>query len=446
MILSEESPSKTAGQEVSNIHSPDLRFLDSKKAVTQANNASAIAKAPLSLPNACYQPPNSAAVDQSPLASNELNATSAPTEKKSIHPDSKDLHTNSLATCMLQMLRTNTDPLNAHGLRYMLYQKGEPNVYMADNKLLISDTLPHGTPPSMPGGIGTGMNFPLLTGTDILPTPSLSQHCQSKPKSANSTNLYFQFPGFPNLTLIHNPSSIISSSNDLLHSNRKQTIASHYPPLISFNNINNQNQIPMVPRPLQFAESQNVSDQNVSKQPIALFPPTASFPCIKSPLNIGMPEDSEAFSSGSTGLTAAGIRKWNTDDELAFFRLILCYNGTKYTKFAKNFPNKPIKSLNNKWQIEKKRAQKNMYLDWKTVIVSLLCKYLNLLEQSREEIILRIRNALTTVLSSIDPAVFDTFDKSNHAHYSRVLFKSICEMLGDEQLKFLDIDIAASSV
>lgn len=202
----------------------------------------------------------------------------------------------------------------------------------------------------------------------------------------------------------------------------------------------------MVPRPLQFAESQNVSDQNVSKQPIALFPPTASFPCIKSPLNIGMPEDSEAFSSGSTGLTAAGIRKWNTDDELAFFRLILCYNGTKYTKFAKNFPNKPIKSLNNKWQIEKKRAQKNMYLDWKTVIVSLLCKYLNLLEQSREEIILRIRNALTTVLSSIDPAVFDTFDKSNHAHYSRVLFKSICEMLGDEQLKFLDIDIAASSV
>lgn len=444
MITSEESPPKAAVHEVDGICSPGLHVLGSKEAVTQPNGALLSPKVPPLLHEPSHQPLSTTLADSSPLKINKLSAAPTVTGTEPTRLDSKNLHTQSnLTTCMLQLLKDDSSSPDNHGLKYMLCQGSEPNTHMANSEILISDTLPSCISPSMLGlGITAGLSLPLLADRDSLPTSSLSMHhCQSQPQNINSTNLYPQLPGSHTLTLFYDLSNIASNSNDLLYSNGKRAGADHCSPFVAFTDImHNTSQVSLLPQTSQVADWQSLKDQGVFNSAIAPLPPITP-----SPPNTALPEYSERFTAGSIS-SAAGIKKWNTDDELTFFRLILCYNGTKYTKFAKNFPNKPIKSLNNKWQIEKKRAQKNMYLDWRTVIVSMLCRYLNLLEQSRGKNILRIRSALTTVLSSIDTTAFCSFDKSNHAQYSRILFKSICEMLGDEQLKFLDIDLATPSV
>ncbi|EFO61135.1 Hypothetical protein GLP15_2606 [Giardia lamblia P15] len=451
MIISEESSPRIAVQGADRVYSPKLRVLGSKEAVAQLDGALLAPKAHSLLHDPPHQPLGATLANPPPLKPNKLSTAPMVTETEPTRLDSKNLHTQSnLTTCMLQLLRDGSGSPDNHGLRYMFCQGSEPNLHVTNNEILIPDALPSCISPSMLSlGIAAGLSLPLPADKDGPPTSSSSiHHCQPQPQNISSTNLYFQLPGSHTLTLFHDMSNITSKSNDLLYSTGKQAAANHCSPFATFTDtMHNKNQASLIPQTSQIADEQSLRDQNVFNATIAPLPPIASsnsFPCILSPSNTSLPEYSERFATGSIG-SAAGIKKWNTDDELTFFRLILCYNGTKYTKFAKNFPNKPIKSLNNKWQIEKKRAQKNMYLDWKTVIVSMLCRYLHLLEQSRGKNILKIRNALTTALSSIDTAAFCSFDKSNHAQYSRILFKSICEMLGDEQLKFLDIDLTASS-
>lgn len=472
MLLTEDLASKPTVQDVSGIYSPETRFLDSKEVMAESGGVPAIPKTSPLLYDSLHQLRGSTLTDLSPLVLDPLNAAPAVAEKELAHFESKNLQTqSSLKARMIQLLRANSKSLDNHGLGYMFCQGNESNLHMTNNNATMPDLLSSASPTAVPSSL-LGMGSPVGAGVDMganvgactsLPlsidtnprqsttaTPFLNmQYYQPQSQGTNSTNMYFQLPGHPNLALLHTHSTnVISNSNDLLYSNGKQLIPNHYPSLIPFNyNIPSQAQLPMIPHTPQFAERQNTNDpsvhqntcENAPDSHVVLLPPSTPFLYTPSSSNHANVDPSERPVTSSSS-PATSIRKWNADDELTFFRLILWYNGTKYTKFAKSFPNKPIKSLNNKWQIEKKRAQKNMYLDWKTVIVFLLCRYLSLLERSREESILLIRSTLSTVLSTINPTEFDSFDKTSHAHYSRVLFRHICKMLGNEQLRSLDID------
>lgn len=469
MFETEDLASKTTAQGLGGMYSLEPHFLGSKDAVVEPENTSIMSKTSSSLYDSHHQLQGGLFEDISPLVLEASNFAPTVTEKEPAHLDPKGSQLpNSLTERMFRLLRTTNILADNSEPGYMFRQNNGSDFNMVNNNAPMPDAPSISSTAISPSvftmshtigaatGIGTGActytSLPFSTNTNIqqpITASLLNMQYYHPQQSTSSTNAYFSLPKHPNLAFLHTHSiNLASNSNDSLYSNGKQPTQTLLPSHITINhNTSTQSQLPVVQRASQFAERQGVGDdntrRNISNAPVDFLPPDGPLLCTRPSSNHTNIEPAKKVPAQPTIST---IKKWNSDDELTFFRLILHHNGTKYTKFFKSLPNKPIKSLNNKWQIEKKRAQKNMYLDWKTVIVSLLCRYLSLLERSRGDSILLIRNTLSTVLSTIDPTELDSFDKSRHSHYSRALFRNICRMLGNEHLRFLDIDFQSYPV
>lgn len=148
-------------------------------------------------------------------------------------------------------------------------------------------------------------------------------------------------------------------------------------------------------------------------------------------------DESSAISASSMSACDRGMFKWSHDEEIKFFTQVVVLNGCKYTKMINKFSNKTIKSLNNKWQLEKRRTVKHGILhDWKTVIVEVITRYFaNLMKFCTSEQS-EIRESLCLIISNIKNCNFDGFDKYSHEIFASDLLSLVRETLG---VKYCDL-------
>ncbi|TNJ27404.1 hypothetical protein GMRT_11280 [Giardia muris] len=132
--------------------------------------------------------------------------------------------------------------------------------------------------------------------------------------------------------------------------------------------------------------------------------------------------------------------KWFPTDELLFFEQILRHNGTKYAVFSKKLPGKSVKSLNNKWQLEKRRVRRSgMFFDWKSVLVVVIERFVlaagQLPSQSRRE----VRRKLLQLVQTLYMCDFSGFDRHRHQEFACRLYGHIEELLGPDYFRRLGI-------